>query len=130
MVKVLEDYFPVLATDISEGADFLKVELPVDANAIITNPPFSLATEFIVHALELMKPVNGFVAMLQSVDFDSAKCRRHLFRNCPEFMTKIVLTKRIVWFEREDGKKAAPSSNHAWYIWGQGGPPAMIVYEP
>jgi hypothetical protein len=24
------------------------------------------------------------------------------------------LTKRIIWF---DGPKAAPSFNHAWYIW-------------
>ena len=33
---------------------------------------------------------------------------------CPAFARKVVLTKRIVWF---DGPKAAPSFNHAWYIW-------------
>lgn len=30
------------------------------------------------------------------------------------FAKKLVLTKRIVWF---DAPGAAPSFNHAWYIW-------------
>ena len=147
MVNVLKNHFPVHATDIKfpkdgipddwnqwSEIDFLGAENICKANAIITNPPFNQATEFIEYALELMKPMNGYVAMLQNVDFDSAKSRRHLFRNCPEFMTKIVLTKRIVWFVEANGKpKASPSSNHAWYIWchdwKQSGSPT-IVYEP
>lgn len=138
MVNVLKNHFLVLTTDISTGTDFLTVKpehvhqmIQGPPNAIITNPPFNQAQKFIEHALELMKPVNGYVAMLLKVDYDSAKTRRHLFRNCPEFMTKIVLTKRIVWFTEANGKpKASPSENHAWYIWGQGGPPATIEYEP
>jgi hypothetical protein len=39
---------------------------------------------------------------------------RPLFGGCPQFAKKLVLTKRIVWF---DGPKAAPSFNHAWYLW-------------
>ena len=31
---------------------------------------------------------------------------------------RFVLTRRIVWFVEENGKpKAAPSFNHAWYVW-------------
>jgi hypothetical protein len=52
--------------------------------------------------------------MLLRADFDSAKSRRHLFADCAAFARKIALTKRIVWF---DGPKAAPSFNHAWYLW-------------
>jgi hypothetical protein len=51
--------------------------------------------------------------MLLSVDFDSAKGRANLFRDNPAWAKKLVLTKRIVWFE---GVKS-PSVNHAWYIW-------------
>ena len=56
-----------------------------------------------------MRP-RGLVAMLLRTDFDHAASRLHLFSKCPAFTRKVVLTKRIVWF---DGPKAAPSFNHA-----------------
>lgn len=122
MVDVLvnhPDFKSVTGTDISMGVNFLqKSSLPYPTpNAIITNPPFSHAQQFIEHALELMQPKKGLVAMLLPTDFDAAKNRSHLFGECLMFSKKIILTKRIVWFKRKDGKKEAPSSNHAWYIW-------------
>ena len=102
----------VLSTDISAGQDFLLAgKQPVDA--IVTNPPYSSATPFIEHALHLTSG-GGKVAMLLRTDFDHAKRRRHLFADCPAFARKIVLTKRIRWFENSSGQ---PSFNHAWYIW-------------
>jgi hypothetical protein len=108
--------FDVVATDIASGVDFLKCsELPNDAiQAIVTNAPYTYAQAFIERALALIKPVGGVVAMLLRCDFDHAKSRRHLFADCPAFAKKIILTKRIVWFDRP---KAAPSFNHAWYLW-------------
>jgi hypothetical protein len=98
--------------------DFLKrSEPPEEADAIVTNPPYGedrrsdLACAFIRHALDM--PVD-VVAMLLRVDFDSAKTRVDLFRDNRRFAGKIVLLDRIVWFER---KGAAPSDNHAWFIW-------------
>jgi hypothetical protein len=55
-----------LATDIQAGRDFLQERRPEGINAVITNPPYSTATEFIDHALELMEPVGGAVAMKSS----------------------------------------------------------------
>lgn len=134
MVRVLKDQFLVLASDIDAGTDFLKAQrLPDPAvRGIITNPPYNLAEDFCAHALKLTAPVKGFVAMLLRVDFDSAKTRAHLFRDCPAFAKKIVLTKRIAWFVEEDGKpKASPSYNHCWMIWDHAhvGPPT-IAYAP
>lgn len=103
----------VEGTDIATGVDFLTVER-CDADAIITNPPYGRADEFIEHALKLTAPMDGMVAMLLRADFDSAKTRRHLFADCAQFSKKLVLTKRIVWF---DGPGAAPSYNHCWYLW-------------
>jgi hypothetical protein len=135
MVAVLKGQFLVLGTDIEHTCiDFLKVnELPNPGiRGIITNPPYNLATEFCEHALKLVKPVNGFVAMLLRCDFDHAKTRAHLFGNCPAFEKKIVLTRRIVWFVEDDGKpKASPSFNHAWYVWShQNEYPPTIAYAP
>lgn len=109
-------------------ADFLKYRKPIHVDAIITNPPYNLATEFIEHALDRMKPNKGMVAMLLRCDFDHAKGRRHLFGDCPAFAKKVVLTKRIVWFAGENGKpKASPSFNHAWFLWDwkHKGPPTL-----
>jgi hypothetical protein len=97
MVAVLEQVARVHASDIElGGCDFLACsETPEDCEAIITNPPHELATEFCEHALRLMQAVGGVVAMLLRVDFDSAKGRAHLFRDNRAFAKKLVLTKRI-----------------------------------
>jgi methylase of polypeptide subunit release factors len=118
----------VIGTDIHEtGMDFLTF-LETKADAIITNPPYELAAEFIEHALNLTKQSEGQVMMLLRTDFDHAKTRANLFAECPAFAKKIVLTKRIRWFE---DSKGSPSFNHAWFIWDwkHGGPPTL-AYGP
>ena len=109
-------------------------------NAIITNPPYDkkLCEAFIRKSIRLMEERNGLVAMLLRIDYDSAKTRADMFRDCPAWDAKIVLTKRIKWFET--GNKKSPSENHAWYLWNwnhvgrfdrlhtRGGP--TIIYRP
>lgn len=115
MVAALRELgLDVASSDIDDGTDFLFERDWRDADAIITNPPYVLAQEFIDHALDLMVPARGFVGMLLRTDFDHAKTRAHLFHGCKAFTKKVVLTKRIIWF---DGPNAAPSFNHAWYLW-------------
>lgn len=107
--------YVIRATDISDKQDFLDFDDGDigGVDAIITNPPYELAVPFIVHAVALMKPA-GFVAMLLRTDFDHARGRTALFADCPAFAKKVVLTKRIKWFEDSTG---SPSFNHAWFIW-------------
>jgi hypothetical protein len=135
MLSVLEGWGSyVLGSDIETGADFLISSRPQGSqwNAIITNPPYELAMQFCEHALRLMEPERGIVAMLLRTDFDHAKSRTHLFRDCPAFARKLVLMKRIAWFVEADGRpRASPSFNHAWYVWDwrHEGPPS-IAYGP
>ena len=119
--------FDVTASDIADGRDFLTQPAPKPFRAIITNPPYELAAEFIHRAI-MMIPVRGFVAMLLRTDFDHAKTRRDLFGDHPYFSKKVVLTKRIKWFEDSKGQ---PSFNHAWFIWDfqHKGPP-VLAYGP
>ena len=62
--------------------------------------------------------------MLLRTDFDHAASRRHLFADCAMFAKKVVLTKRIRWFEDSNG---SPSFNHCWMIWDRQhqGPPTL-----
>ena len=135
MLRVLQERSAfVVGSDIDRGDDFLLTGLPVGAawDAIVTNPPYEQATAFCEHALRLMEPNRGMVAMLLRTDFDHAKGRSHLFANNPAFAKKVVLTKRIVWFEPEPGAKGkSPSFNHAWFVWDwrHEGPP-IISYGP
>lgn len=110
----------------------------VHYDGIITNPPYGkgarLAEAFIRKALRLTADY-GFVAMLLPVDFDSARTRSDIFANCPAFFGKIVLTRRIKWFEAPAGEKSAgPSQNHAWFIWSNSPVsahlPPQILYAP
>jgi hypothetical protein len=114
MVRALEAAgFRVAATDIDQGHNFLAFE-GTAPDAVVTNPPYELATEFIDHALR--------------TDFDHAKTRGRLFAEHPAFHRKIVLTKRIRWFE---DSKGSPSFNHAWFIWDwrhKGAP--TLAYAP
>ncbi len=133
MARVLAQYYDVIGTDIDRGDDFLAATNPPNrCTRIITNPPYELATKFIEKALDLTRSSEGLVAMLLRTDFDHARSRQSLFRECPAFAKKVVLTKRIVWFEPETGQKGkSPSFNHAWFIWDWTNTKAPTIgYEP
>ncbi len=127
-----------LVTDYGvSGADFLKTtHVPEGCNCIITNPPFGRnAQAFIEHGLELLQKIEDptfHMAMLLPINFDAAMTRSHLFGQCKFFRTKVVLTRRIVWIERTDGIKEAPSENHAWFLWSNASidPPTIRYYYP
>jgi predicted RNA methylase len=139
----------VYATDIEDRGyaglsalrDFIAVpeKYPRDPR-IITNPPLGdrhakakLGLAFIDAGLHYVKIARrGLLALLLPADFDSYASRRHLFADCNAFAAKIVLTKRIVWYERHDGEREAPKENHAWFVWRLPRPTEypMILYAP
>jgi hypothetical protein len=107
-----------------EVFDFLSAQKPKlpRFDLGVTNPPFGqggkLATAFIEAGLRRL-PVGATLVLLLPCDFDSAKTRARYFGDCPHFVGKIVLTKRIVWFQRSDGIREAPKENSAWFLWAR-----------
>jgi hypothetical protein len=105
--------------------------------SIVTNPPGgvrnSLAEQFVETGLRSLA-AGQVLALLLPADFDSAASRRQWFADCPQFKAKIVLTKRITWFVRADGRRAAPKENHAWFVWERTAlrvrAPPIILYAP
>jgi hypothetical protein len=125
----------VYATDIGNGyadqdemLNFLSGRTPdlPHFDAGITNPPFGprgkTAEAFIARGLELL--ASGYIdllALLLPHDFDSAKTRAHLFRDCPHFTGKITLLQRVKWFEHPDPDQRTrnPKENTDWCFWSR-----------
>ena len=91
-----------------------------DFDAVVTNPPLGHRGRLGVSFIEigLVRMNSGFLALLLPADFDSAKTRRGLFGPCSKFAGKVILTRRIKWFDMP-GKKKSPKENSAWFLWGK-----------
>jgi hypothetical protein len=109
-----------------EILDFLSGEpkLPGPPDGIVTNPPFGergkLAEAFIATGLAHVAAGHaGFLALLLPHEFDCAQSRRRFFGDCPDFVGKITLRKRVKWFEHPDKPKRQPKENSAWFLFAR-----------
>ena len=106
----------VIATDLVDrgygiaGVDFLKTSLIPGVTSIVTNPPFSLAPEFIRHC----RAMGVAFAMLTKATFWQAGSRRELF-----YETRPRLKLDMQWrpaMKPQRGK--SPTMEFAWTVWG------------
>lgn len=135
--------YPKLGNVEMTVSDFLLIEkAPEGVRGIITNPPYltvdvandpdwqhlqplckrygmkrlkkvSLAELFLRHALWLMHPVGGQVAMFLRNEFDCGKGRMDLFAHSPAYKMKVVCTERPRWIE---GSTGSPRHNYSWFV--------------
>lgn len=99
-------------TDIQNGDDFFKTRRTPEC--IITNPPYSHATEFVARAFKLAKHK---VAMLLPLEFLSSVKRYEKIWSSTEFGLKAmyIFSKRIQFIEG-----ASPPNSHVWFVWERG----------
>lgn len=96
-----------IGTDIQQGQDFFELKNRPDC--IITNPPYSEAEEFVLHALRLARKK---VAMLLRLNFLGGIERyEKIWRRFP-LKTMYVFSKRLNF-----GEDFLPTESHAWFIW-------------
>jgi hypothetical protein len=78
--------------------------------------------------------VFDLLALLLPHDFDSAKTRERVFRDCPHFAGKITLLQRVKWFEHPDQPRRNPKENTDWCLWSRPDPHVHrlpnILYAP
>lgn len=112
MVEVLEQYgLDVIGTDIQEGTDFLKANIPDGIEWIITNPPFSLAADFIRKSAEHGVP---FAMLLKSQYWHAAK-RYDLFRSItPSYVLPLTWRPDFLFKTRGSG---SPLMDVMWCVW-------------
>jgi hypothetical protein len=116
--------------------DFLRDEFPEQFDGTITNPPHGprgkTAEAFIETGIRRLG--NGFLGLLLPADFDSAVTRRRFFDECAAFTAKIILTRRVKWFQNPANPKVTPKENSAWFLW-EGAVlrvrrPPIVIYAP
>lgn len=95
-----------------EGEDDWRHLEPLARKYGMKGKRISLAELFLHHAIALMSPVNGKVAMFLRNEFDCGKKRSILF-NGVNFAMKIVCTERPRWIE---GSKGSPRHNYSWFV--------------
>lgn len=121
IVDVMREAFPeayVYATDLTTGQDFLTTPPRREFNLIITNPPFSLAQEFIDRAMLWRRDSSSLVVMLLRLNFLGSQKRAEWWRSRP--MPAVYVTpKRPPFGKNKHGKIGTDSTEYAWFIWGQ-----------
>lgn len=109
----------VISGDIQQGLDFMDNKVPVEQ--IITNPPYSLAYEFIKHAKEITL---GKICFLLPLSYLHGKQR---FDDI--WMDKTFPLKKVYVFTRypmlgepirDDGRFNTGMVVYAWYVWERG----------
>lgn len=100
--------------ELAVGVDYLNTDKDLSADVIITNPPFSLALEFIKTALTRDMNESGTVCMLLRLSILGSKDRADFWREFP-FTNLIVITPRPSF-----AKGGTDNSEYAWVIWDYG----------
>jgi hypothetical protein len=116
----------VVCTDLAtDGVDFRDWAMaPRGVQAIVTNPPFSLAADFATHGLALVPKV----VVLERIQFLESETRAALF-DAGKLARVWVFRKRLPRMHRSDwaGKRASAAMVLAWFVFDRDhdGPPAL-----
>ena len=120
---LIEAGYDVVSSDIGDygfcrsDVDYLKAPASNFAQAIVTNPPFSLAAKFAEKAISEV----DYVALLLRTNFLESVGRLPFFRRHPP--TRIWLSsRRFPMMHRHGwtGKRSTSNTPHAWFIWERG----------
>jgi|DEB0MinimDraft_3_1074331.scaffolds.fasta_scaffold128204_1 hypothetical protein len=121
--------------DSEHGVDFLmELSAPTHIGAIVTNPPFKLAGEFVGHALTLAPKV----MMLLRLAFIESERRRSIL-DCGKLARVYVFRNRLPMMHRAGRGTMVAKTNSsamafAWFVWdvNHSGPTEMhrISWEP
>jgi len=121
MVWPLKEYFhQVFAADIFDyGAgfqvnDYLFGPVPAQVDWTITNPPFRLAQQFIVRALETS--TSGVAMIVRTAFLESGKRYEELFSQTPPNLV-LQFSERVVMHKGKLAPKGSSATAYCWMVW-------------
>ena len=105
-------------------ADYLQWDSPKNYDLIVTNPPYSLATEFIKKSMTILAE-DGLCCMYLKLQFLEGVKRKELFDKYPPkyiyvFRNRMATWKNGLQKNPDTGKKWAETICFAWFVWEQG----------
>jgi hypothetical protein len=101
--------FSVIATDLSQGIDFLRTDLSILYDAIVTNPPFNLRTDFLRRSYHLGKPFCLLMPLLVT---------REIAGLAKLYGIELLILSRRVRFLKDKKRMDTSPFNVAWHCWG------------
>lgn len=116
--------------------DFLTWETNEKFEAIVTNPPYSLAKEFVEKGMELLTDetedtCNGQMAMFLKIQFLEGAKRKELFEKYPPKYIYVFRNRIATWNNGKpldpNGKRWATTMCHAWFVWEKGSTTEPII---
>ena len=131
IADVIKKYYPdecIYGIDIVDRGypntlvtDFLTYDfLNVKFDNIITNPPYSLAQEFLEKGMEILNE-NGKIAMFLKIQFLEGAKRKELFKKYPPRYIYVFSKRQNPWRNGvsvdEKGKPWSSTMCFAWFIW-------------
>lgn len=134
IVDVIKRYYPdecVYGVDIVDRgypntlvADFLKHDfLGQKFDNVVTNPPFSLAQEFLEKCMEVVND-GGKIAMFLKIQFLEGAKRREMFKKYPPKYIYVFVKRQAPWNNGspvdEKGKPWSSTMCFAWFVWEKG----------
>lgn len=136
MVKVLKEYFSeVVCSDAYDYSyapvrDFLTYPYPDElVDWVVTNPPFRLAEEFIIRALEIAR--RGVAILARTVFLESVGRHERIFLDRPpakfaQFVERVPMVRGRL------DQKASTATGYAWLVWEKGTPnlPRLMWVPP
>jgi hypothetical protein len=128
---------PVIATDIfdygygSTPVDFLDAQLApafTDCDWIITNPPFSVACEFTLRAIEVA--TDGVAMLVRTQWIEGVGRYEMLFRDRPPSLYA-PFVERVPMVKGRWDPAASTATSYAWFIWHKhSSPPPRVFWIP
>lgn len=128
LAQVLGSYgFPIFASDLKNrgygfsNTDFLEQINFIDADVILTNPPYVLATEFAVHALEILPPGGVYVALM-NLSYLAGQKRYAQLYSTGQLREVYVFSKRVECWRNNDREQHGGKlmADYAWYVFQKG----------
>jgi hypothetical protein len=122
----LVDYgIPITAPGYYRVDFLLERRAPKGTQAIVTNPPYQLADQFVAHALELC-PLVVFLLRLAFLEAGTGRARKHQLR--AQVLDEIpparihVFRKRLPLMHRDGwtGRRSSSQNAFAWFVWERG----------
>lgn len=134
IVDVIKKYYPdecVYGVDLVDRgypntlvADFLKHDfLGQKFDNVVTNPPYSLAQEFLEKSVEVVND-GGKIAMFLKIQFLEGAKRREMFKKYPPKYIYVFSKRQNPWRNGspvdEKGKPWSSTMCFAWFVWEKG----------